>query len=325
MKQNDFLDIVKFLLACFVLAIHAGLSFRIGCVDLVWPWVRLAVPLFFVISSYIFFSRLQLTQDKFGVLMGLARRTVVLYGFWFFILLPITLYIRRGNWFGHGLWINLFNFLKSLFLGSTFISSWFLTALLIAIIIIFIMTQICPTWLIVLISTIPFVWAVVSSSYGIQGFLLGIIPYNSFPVAILWVAIGKYFSEDRDFFKMSVWGISVCLILSFILLFAEWYWRSNAVGCYKCDCYFSLVPTSVFAFALIKKVMVKCVFAKHLRSLSVIIFVMHGSILVFIPARILGQNQICRFFVAFVVCFFSYSFILKLKDKKYFGWLKYSY
>ena len=325
MKQNDFLDVMKFTLACFVLAIHAGLTFRIGCFDLVWPWVRLAVPLLFVISSYIFFSRLQGAQDKICVLKGLVSRTVILYSFWLFMLLPITLYVRRGNWFGHGIWINLLNFLKSLFLGSTFISSWFLTALLIAIIIVFIMSQGCSNWLIILMSSIPFVWAVLTSSYDVQEFSLGIVPYNSFPVAIIWVAIGKWFSENHDFFKIPTWCVNVCLILSLILLGIEWSWRSNAIGLYKCDCYFSLIPASVFAFALIKNIKVKCNFEKHLRSLSIIIFVMHGSVLVFVPVRIFGEFQIFRFLIAFAVCFFSYLFIIKLKSKKYFGWLKYSY
>ena len=47
-------DIVKFFLSLMVVAIHCEL-FPLT----LYPWLRLAVPLFFVISSYLFFGNLQ--------------------------------------------------------------------------------------------------------------------------------------------------------------------------------------------------------------------------------------------------------------------------
>ena len=325
MKQNDFLDVMKFTLSLFVLAIHAGLTFRIGCVDFIWPWVRLAVPLFFVISSYIFFTRIRGTEDKTGMLKSFVKRAALLYGFWFVLLLPVTLYVRRGSWLGYGVLLDFLYFLRSLFLGSTFIASWFLSALIISILIVFVLSRKCSSRLIVLISVIPFIWAVDTSSYDIKTVSLGIVPYNSFPIAIVWVSLGKWFSDEKDVFHMPAWLIGVCLILSLALLGAEWGWRANTTGKYKCDCYFSLLPACVFAFALIKNVRMNCGFAKHLRSLSVVVFVLHGSVLAFVPVRIFGSFQILRFIIVLVVCFSAYLAIYNLQGRKYFKWLKYSY
>lgn len=50
-KQNyDIFDLAKFILAIFIIAIHSEFLPHI-----LYPWLRIAVPLFFVISAYLFF------------------------------------------------------------------------------------------------------------------------------------------------------------------------------------------------------------------------------------------------------------------------------
>lgn len=51
-KNYDIFDLTKFILSLFIVAIHSSIL-----LDILSPCVRIAVPLFFMISSYLFFER----------------------------------------------------------------------------------------------------------------------------------------------------------------------------------------------------------------------------------------------------------------------------
>ena len=83
-------DIVKFIMALMVVAIHSSLFPMV-----LYPWLRLAVPMFFIISSYFFFGNLRKVEtdkEKNKRLWKYVKRNLILYGFWFVVLLPYTLY-----------------------------------------------------------------------------------------------------------------------------------------------------------------------------------------------------------------------------------------
>ena len=51
-KNYDTFDLIKFILSIFIISIHSGIV-----PDILIPVVRTAVPLFFMISSYLFFNK----------------------------------------------------------------------------------------------------------------------------------------------------------------------------------------------------------------------------------------------------------------------------
>lgn len=53
-KPDAKYDLVKFFLSLLVLAIHTKLYSMI-----LYPWLRIAVPLFFMISAYFLFSKMR--------------------------------------------------------------------------------------------------------------------------------------------------------------------------------------------------------------------------------------------------------------------------
>ena len=59
MKKSDILDLTKYILSFMIVAIHLELW-----PNILYPWLRLAVPLFFMISSYILFSKLNVTNEE---------------------------------------------------------------------------------------------------------------------------------------------------------------------------------------------------------------------------------------------------------------------
>lgn len=118
MTQHKSLDIFKFVAAILVVTLHAHpLSGYSDGDYFLTALCRVAVPFFFITSSYLFFSR----GKRFG---DFAKRILILYAVWFVINLPLV-YVR---FFKHGL--HLLPFLKGLFFSSTFAGSWFLTATL---------------------------------------------------------------------------------------------------------------------------------------------------------------------------------------------------
>ena len=110
-KRNDAkYDFLKFFLSLLVLAIHSALYPMI-----LYPWLRIAVPLFFIMSSYFVFSKLctASADAQKDVLKMFIGRNIKLYLCWFILLLPITIYIRKEIYFSGGFLENIFIILKS--------------------------------------------------------------------------------------------------------------------------------------------------------------------------------------------------------------------
>lgn len=83
-KEIEILDVAKFVMAIMVVGIHTLGKYGI------YPLFRIAVPLFFMISSYLFFS----DPDKCGNVICLKKfclRNIKLYTFWFIALMPVFL------------------------------------------------------------------------------------------------------------------------------------------------------------------------------------------------------------------------------------------
>ena len=193
-KNGNKFDILKFVLAILIVCIHstkAGMILR--------PVFRLAVPLFFMISSYLFFlkqSTLNSKQDKYKGLKKYAKRILLLYLFWFLLLLPFTIYYRE-------LYINfdhekLITIARSFFFGSTFIASWFLMASLIGVTIVWVLSQlkVKTSWIIAIGLVIYVFCCIVSNYYSLISscprFIVAYnsytsiftLPFNSFPCSI---------------------------------------------------------------------------------------------------------------------------------------------
>ena len=115
LQKNDAkYDLIKFFLSLLVLAIHATLYPMV-----LYPWLRIAVPLFFMMSSYFLFSKLrEAPKDKHrAILKKFVVRNLQLYSYWFIILLPVTIYIRKELWFSNGFLENTLTILKSILFG----------------------------------------------------------------------------------------------------------------------------------------------------------------------------------------------------------------
>ena len=155
-------DLLKYILSIMVVAIHSTLY-----PETLFPWLRIAVPLFFIMSSYFLFSQLDYpdTAKQKKILGKYILRNIKLYAFWFTILLPITLYLRRDIYLSGNILLRFIKFLRNLFLGSTFVASWYITASIIGIYIIFYMSKKFPNFIICIIASVTFMIITFWSSY----------------------------------------------------------------------------------------------------------------------------------------------------------------
>ena len=114
-ENGNKFDILKLVLAIFIVGIH---STRAGMI--LRPVFRLAVPLFFIISSYLFFLKqctLSSWIERYKGLKKYAKRILLLYLFWFLLLFPFTIYYRE--WYVDFCPDKLITIARSFFFGST--------------------------------------------------------------------------------------------------------------------------------------------------------------------------------------------------------------
>lgn len=322
-KYDSKYDMIKFILSLLVLAIHSQLYPM-----LLYPWLRIAVPLFFIMSSNFLFLKLQeasIDKEK-EILKKFVIRNLQLYLCWFVILLPITVYVRKELWFSNGLLANILSVLKSFLFGSTFVASWFITATVTGVLIIYFLCKLLQNdYLVFFISFFAFCVVTLASSYEYviaDTFVFAVIDRYidifgelvcSFPAALFWVFIGKLFAEQK--IKINSISLFILLILcSCIALFVEWKFVISLDGTYNNDSYFMLAPLCVLLFLGIEKIKPVCwKNSVYFKRLSTIIYVVHGSLLPVISLLISAVFQIrvpvLSFVLTFICCLAIYIFI----------------
>lgn len=214
------LDILKFVMSLFIVAIHSEAVKGINYVsDITEPLIGSAVPVFFVVSSFLLFrkvrnkSKMEDINEK-GILLHFTYRLVLLYAFWFIVQLPLVVYTR------HYLSMNLLEFLGNFILDivfrSTFHGAWFFSALVVGSWIIFLRGKIINDKV---IWVLPFI--ITMYTYHVNNlpaeqqvlwnwYYENIInPQNSFPVSLFWISMGfimanpkfiKYMSNIKSYY-----------------------------------------------------------------------------------------------------------------------------
>ncbi len=331
-KYDSKYDILKFILSLMVLAIHTVL-FPMA----LYPWLRIAVPLFFIMSSKFVFSKLnKASPDQHAkILRGFVLRNLQLYICWFIILIPITLYVRSSLYFSGNILQNILNIVRSILFSSSFIASWFIMATIIGVLLIYFLSRVLrKNYLIFIFALFAFIFVTLASSYeyviadtfissAIEGYITIFSELVcSFPAAIFWVFIGKLFAEQKIKIKSTVlWAILT--VLSCAALYIEWRCILHLDGSYSNDSYFMLAPVCILLFIGVEKL--KPIYWKpsmHLKRMSTIIYVSHAS-LIPIVARVImlifhSSSPLLSFTITLIGCitiYFCIEFAIKLFQK----------
>lgn len=328
MKEvNSNFDVLRYLMSILIVMIHVGWSETIVI-------TRAAVPIFFILSSYFFFSKInnkefesqKLYYNKF------LKRSIFLYLFWFVLLFPFTYFIRHWNELS---FIELFcELVVSCLFKKTFPGSWYISAYILGISLAFVMRKQDKLYLI--ISVFCYLLCCLMSNY--HG-LLTYVPYsedinilfedynvyNSFPAGLLFIYIGKKCSEQKtiQYSRNAAIGIVIGLILLYFEnLLIEYIGERQTNDCYLSMC---ILAPSVFLFVkqlphikIIKDALV-------LRKMSTIYYCTNYSIIVVLNYLFKGLDSGVLFVVTLIICTLISISLIKLAKYKKFSFCKYSY
>lgn len=133
-KEGNAYDILKFVMALLIVAIHTkGFDGPIAN-ELLKPFQGIAVPVFFILSSMFYFINLRKKRgEKWQYLKKFLSRLGVLYLFWFII--NIVFIQHEHKYFVCDGMFDIFRLCKDILLKYTFHGSWFLSALALSILI----------------------------------------------------------------------------------------------------------------------------------------------------------------------------------------------
>ncbi len=341
-KQRDILDLTKYILSIFIVAIHSSL---LG--DLIYPWVKIAVPLFFIISAYLLTEKLKETpkENRWTVTWKYIKRNLLLYLFWFVILLPVTIVARKDWWQGDvGLFI--WRIISSTLFSSTFKVSWFIVGCIYGALAIY-LTMKLPKVFSLIIGLAFYSLTLILSSYyflldgniAFESFkywyvFLFTSPEFSFPTAICWMLIGSFISRT-NIALTEVWHYILAqalILISFAALYFEWMYIYQSIGVATIELSL-LVVVCPLIFISIKDLNISLKHASTLRKLSTLIYLIHITTadmvryffaLGNIDPYALGIS-VAVFFITLVISH-GWSFLLLwIEKKKYFTWVRYSH
>ena len=338
-KHYDSIDLMKFIACFFVVAIHSDPFYDINqnLNNFISQGVsRLAVPLFFLATAFFFFNNLSDIK-----ITNYCKRLLILYGCWFAITLPITIY-NRFIMSEYTMGVTIFKFVKSIFLTSTFSGSWYLTSCLFCGILFYFLEKLpdkVRKIVTIVLSIVIYIFCVSTSAYGLLFDKLGFAniyqniefyftkPYTSILVGIPYFALGRYFlhNEDRKLKKLDyVLGISASILLSIEIIL------TNICGFNRSkDCFLMLIPVAAFIFKLVINSDIQLKKAATMRVVSTVVFFSQFIWLFFIEiaeyALQITIPCVFKFIIAVVLSLITSVIIEKLQKIKMFNWLKYFY
>lgn len=317
------LDVVKFIMAILIVDIHVKGTLNLPSSilnNIIFPIEEMAVPLFFIISAFLFFRKLRTVDDKNKTFLHFEKRICTLYFFWIIIWSPIILIQKSYHHYPILKAIELF--FKDFFFGYVFDASWFLGALIIGIPIIFILSKILKKEILILILPLIIYLYITYQQFLPENWKLIYNWYNdfknpnlSFPGGLLWISIGYLMSNEslikwiKNLNNKMTWSISLILfVLSIFIPFMN-----------------ILCITSIFISSYTLELPEKPQLYKRLRIYSILFYVIHDCFKK-IPKQLFGlENGPILFLITIIFCFLASEIIIRMSSLKGFKWLKYAY
>lgn len=295
-KSYYALDIAKFISAFLVICIHTGpledISKDANFV-LVQIIARIAVPLFFIISGFLFFSKIEMDREWNDYenkrrLKHYVGRLLKIYVIWSILYLPFN-YILMSNAGGISA-TSLLGYVRDFFFTGSYYHLWFLPALMFSVFVVYILLSKFSMRTTLVISVILYALGMAGNIYPQ---LIENIPYvskvfdayiktfattrNGLFFGVLFIALGAYFAKQRMLVARHSSLSFVAFLGSLVLLFVEAYvLKENGFMHDLVSMYAMLIPTVCFLFmTLLNLNMKERGIYKVIRVLSLLIYTSH--------------------------------------------------
>ena len=344
-KQNELIDVLKFVAALFVVGIHSMplMSFNTLVNNVIFQGVaRLAVPFFFVVSAYFLFRKINSKpEDGKKIVWNYAKRLAILYLFWFIVFFPVIMKIRFLDYVpGYGIKKSLYFFFREVIWSSSFQGSWFLNASIVGALIVFWCSKKMSKKGLAFLGGACFIFTVISSGYYqlfepvIGPFYEKFVaifnePYNTFFAGIVYFIIGKYVAETE---KEKLWGWKsrkAGLVISMALVIIESYIMHTHTYFRAPDIFLSLLPATYFILINViyfdRTLPIPKPVLSFFRNSSILMYIIHFRVLNYTAYHMTFPNTFVSYLVIVGICMVISFVILKLEKVKGFKWLRYSH
>ena len=284
-KSFDSFDLFKFIVSFVVMIVHTRIlgDSRFHALH---PWCRIAIPVYFMISSFLFFSKYDRLPDgkKSAYLWKFVKRDLILYLFWFIVFLPFTTIYR--NYLHKGIAF----FFGTILLGSSFPASWYLMALAIGIIFVAKLDRGIGKYIVPVVAFLFFLLCLGQNTWRVAADKTVFLPkiYNAteisyavtFFVSIIWIWMGRLFVRyKKRVLAVNIKMVAAAFICSLILLFFEDKWLyDRGLFTMNNDVYISCLLAGPLFFWIILKLDIHIPHAKTMRCMSTLIYCIHASI-----------------------------------------------
>ncbi len=331
-------DIAKYISALLVIAIHtfpfAGISetFNLYFISTI---CRMAVPFFFTISAYFFFTKLRYDDGRFlsrgSVFWKYLKRLGILYLVWTVIYLPYTIW----NWASGGFSISfILGWIRDFFLNGSYYHLWFLPALILGMIIVYRLLTQKSLKEALIVSLVLYGIGYLLNIYGpiweglpfiniLYGFLMKILgtARDGIFFAPIFLVLGALLSKTG---RMSWKASLVGLIISFLLLCLE-AWLYHKIGCLTdlSSMFLSLIPCEFFLCNMVLSLRIpyKPVY-REMREDSTLYYTSH-ILFTRVLFILLGDANLVVYLATLALCQ-CFSYVVLHFSERY-PWLHYLY
>lgn len=312
---------------------------------LVFSVLRIAVPFFFISSSFFLFKKINKCsseKEKIKVVKNYCLRILKLYLFWLVLSLPYMLDKFLFN-SGYDVLTGLGVFAIKIICFDAFGGAWYLGATIFSALFVYLLSKKVNNTSLVIFSLIFYIIAILDSTYfnlfslkdnSIFMFFQANTPiYLSVFNGIMYFTIGKLFAEKEK--RIGTKKSLIMTILCFVLMYTE-LMLSNYFGLnYATDCFFMLLPFSCFFFQFVINIKLKeSKTYRFVRKSSTFIYLSHFLILYIFFRFVNAFNwsifttsipvMILTYFAVVGTSIATYLLIKSLSKVKGLGWLKYS-
>lgn len=291
---NPYVGIYKFILAILVVAIHVEPFTGDAQFYASNYLARIAVPSFFVLSSYFLFDKLLNNNWDKNIFIKNEKHLAKYYGLWLVLHAPVVIYKISGT--SNNALDFAWQLFQAVFLKGPYGALWFLPATIMALALVYFIGKKFGPNICLFISFPLFLFAALETEYfalikdiawmaKINDFLVAIFGWlaNGLTFGFFFCAIGFYIAYSKSKARNLKFDI-IATIISFILLFIE----TTIVRDYKLGVSYGamllLIPTVYYMVQVLLTLKQTSDFrtikvSRYLQNMSLLIYPMHFAVM----------------------------------------------
>ena len=314
------LDILKFIMAILIVSGHCSFLEEYPNLYNIWSELTgIAVPIFFAISSYLFFSKVFNTpvcKESNSLFFHYVKRLAILFAVWYLLMIPMT-YCKFYSV------ATLKETIFAIFLSCCFNGYWFIKAMLINTMIVYVFRKhLIPC---IIVSLLVFLFCSYNYIYNYNPFLNSHHPYYSFYYNTAYLCCGALFAKYKENLHFTKWNNHV-LILIWVLLFV------SSLFYYEADPILRLLSFPLLFPVFYNLIITPKPIHKTMRNISIILYMIQFVLIWLYDVGCqcfldmdsgtfqLLQHSIMRFIIVLFFAIILSTLIIKQEER--YKWLK---